>query len=291
MENNYITMRGGNITMEAETEKIQEVIGKIIELGVPFLLNLVAAIVIYIVGKWLAHVISNALGKLMQKAKVDEALTGFTKNIVYAVLLVFTVLAAVGKLGVQTTSFIAILGAAGLAVGLSLQGTLANFASGVMLILFRPFKLGDFIEGGGVMGTVKEIKIFNTILSSPDNRKIILPNSKISGDTITNFSAIDQRRIDLVFGVSYDDNLKTAKDILQKLVDADSRILKDPAVTIAVSELGDSSVNIVCRPWVKPADYWAVYFDLVEKGKVALEDGGCSIPYPQRDVHMYENKA
>lgn len=277
--------------MEAETEKIQEVIGKIIELGVPFLLNLVAAIVIYIVGKWLAHVISNALGKLMQKAKVDEALTGFTKNIVYAVLLVFTVLAAVGKLGVQTTSFIAILGAAGLAVGLSLQGTLANFASGVMLILFRPFKLGDFIEGGGVMGTVKEIKIFNTILSSPDNRKIILPNSKISGDTITNFSAIDQRRIDLVFGVSYDDNLKTAKDILQKLVDADSRILKDPAVTIAVSELGDSSVNIVCRPWVKPADYWAVYFDLVEKGKVALEDGGCSIPYPQRDVHMYENKA
>ncbi len=271
-----------------ETTEIQETINKLIDVGVPFLLNLVAAIVIYVVGKWVAGILSNAIAKFMKKGKVDDALTGFTKNIVYAIILIFTVIAAIGKIGVQTTSFIALLGAAGLAVGMALQGTLSNFAAGVMLILFKPFKVGDFIEGGGSMGTVKEIQIFNTILASPDNRKIILPNSKVSGDTITNFSAIGERRIDLVFGVSYSDDLKQAKSILQKLVDSDSRILKDPEPVIAVSELGDSCVSIVCRPWVKPADYWGVYFDLTEKGKLALEEGGCSIPFPQRDIHVFQ---
>ncbi len=271
--------------------EIQEVLTRISELSLPFLLNLIAAIVIYIVGKWLAKVISSAIEKLMLKGKVDVALAGFTKNIVKAAILVFAIIAAVGKLGVQTTSFIAIIGAAGLAIGLSLQGTLSNFAAGVMIILFKPFKVGDFIEGGGVLGTVKEIQIFNTILASPDNRKIILPNSKVSGDTITNFSAIDSRRIDLVFGISYGDDMKKAKEVLMEVATSDPRVLKDPAPVVAVSELGDSSVNLVCRPWVKPTDYWAVYFDVTEKGKEALEAAGLSIPFPQRDVHLYEEKS
>lgn len=267
---------------------MEEAITKITELGVPFLLNLAAAIVIYIVGKWLAKVISNGIEKLMIKGKVDVALAGFTKHIVHAVILIFTIIAAISRLGVQTTSFIAVLGAAGLAVGLALQGTLSNFAAGVMLILFKPFKIGDFIEGGGVLGTVKEIQIFNTILASPDNRKIILPNSKVSGDTITNFSAIDSRRIDMVFGISYADDMKKARDVLTEVVTSDPRVLKDPAPVVAVSELGDSSVNLVCRPWVKPSDYWGVYFDVTQKSKEALEANGLSIPFPQRDIHVYQ---
>lgn len=267
---------------------MEESITKAVDMAIPFAINLIAAIVIYIIGKWLAGVISRGVEKLMIKAKVDTALAGFTKNIVKIIILVFAIMAAIGKLGVQTTSFIAVIGAAGLAVGMALQGTLSNFAAGVMLILFKPFKIGDFIEGGGIMGTVKEIQIFNTILASPDNRKIILPNSKISGDTITNFSAIEQRRVDMVFGVSYDDDLKKAKEILTDLVTSDDRVLKDPAPVIAVSELGDSSVNLVVRPWVKPADYWGVYFDCMEKGKEALEVGGLTIPFPQRDIHVYQ---
>ena len=267
---------------------MEEAITKITELGVPFVMNLIAAILIYIVGKWLAGIISTVIEKLMLKGKVDASLAGFTKNIIKAVILIFAIIAAVGRLGVQTTSLIAIIGAAGLAIGLSLQGTLSNFAAGVMLILFKPFKVGDFIEGGGVLGTVKEIQIFNTILSSPGNRKIILPNSKVSGDTITNFTAIDSRRIDMTFGISYADDMKKARDVLTEVVTSDSRVLKTPAPVVAVSELGDSSVNLVCRPWVKPADYWAVYFDVTEKGKEALEANGLSIPFPQRDIHVYQ---
>lgn len=269
---------------------MNETISKLIVAGVPVALNLIAALLIYAIGKWLSKLLSNLSANLMVKAKVDPALSGFTKNIIYTAGLVFTILAAIGKLGVQTTSFIAVIGAAGLAIGMALQGTLSNFAAGVMIILFKPFTLGDFIEGGGVLGTVKEIHIFNTILASPDNRKIIVPNSKISGDIITNFSAISQRRVDLVFGVSYKDDLKKAKQVLSELVSKDSRILKDPAPVIAVSGLGDSSVNLVCRPWVKPADYWAVYFDLTEKAKEEMEKNGLTIPFPQRDIHVYEEK-
>lgn len=270
---------------------MEETIAKLIDVGVPFGLSLIAAIIIFVVGRWTAGLVSGLIEKAMLKSKVDEALAKFTKNLVYAGILIFTIIAAVGKVGVQTASFIAVLGAAGLAVGMALQGTLSNFAAGVMLILFKPFKIGDFIDAGGVMGSVKEISIFVTILASPDNRKIIVPNSQISSGTITNFSAIDQRRIDMVFGVSYSDDLQKAKEVLQKLCDSDERILKDPETVIAVSELGDSSVNIVCRPWVKPADYWGVFFDLTEKGKVELEKAGCSIPFPQRDVHVYQEVA
>ncbi|MCK5706577.1 MAG: mechanosensitive ion channel [Candidatus Aureabacteria bacterium] len=253
-------------------------------------LDLVAAIVIFIVGKWLARVITNLIEKAMVKSKVDSTLVKFVKNLVYMGLLAFVVIAAVNKLGVQTTSFIAVLGAAGLAIGLALQGSLSNFASGVILIMFKPFKVGDFIEAGGVLGSVVEIQIFNTMLDHPDNRRIIVPNAQITGGTITNFSAIEKRRIDLVFGISYDDDMKKAKNILEKIVTEDARILKDPAPVIAVSELADSSVNIVCRPFVKPGDYWAVRFDVTEKAKEQLEKNGISIPFPQTDIHVYENK-
>ena len=266
---------------------MQDAIVKLIDVGVPFGLNLIAAIVIYIIGKLCAKGISSAVEKVMLKSKVDIALAKFTKNLVYAGIIVFTIIAAVGRLGVQTASLIAVLGAAGLAVGMALQGTLSNFAAGVMLVVFRPFKLEDFVEVGGELGTVKEIQIFNTIIYSVDNRQIILPNSKISGEKIINYSALDSRRIDLVFGIAYTDDMKKAKEVLMNILVSDERILKNPEPFVAVSELGDSSVNLVCRPWVKPEDYWAVYFDVVEKGKEELEKAGCSIPFPQRDVHLY----
>lgn len=268
-------------------ENADQIMTTVYEFVIKYGFSLLAAVIIFIVGKWLSNVLARLTDKMMTKANVDPAIVGFTRNMVKTAVLVFTVVAAIGKLGVETTSFIAVLGAAGLAVGLALQGTLSNFASGIMLIIFRPFRVGDFIEGGGVMGTVKEIQIFVTIMATPDNRKIIMPNSKIAGDTITNFTHIEQRRIDMVFGVSYSDDLKKAKEVLQKLVEADERVLKDPAPVIAVSSLGDSSVNIICRPWVKPADYWAVCWDLTEKGKFALEEAGMTIPFPQRDIHVY----
>ena len=253
-------------------------------------LRVVAAIIIFLIGKWLARLIARIVEKMLVRADVDKTLGTFTKRLVYILLLVFVIIAALNQLGIQTTSLVAILGAAGLAIGFALQGSLSNFASGVMLILFKPFKVGDFVEVAGTLGAVQGIHIFNTILSSPDNRRIIVPNGQITSDKITNFTAIDRRRIDLVFGISYDDDIKKAKEILQRIVTSDPRVLKDPPPTIGVSELGDNSVNIVCRPWAKPSDYWDVYFDTLEKAKVQLEAAGLSIPYPQRDVHMYEEK-
>jgi small conductance mechanosensitive channel len=253
-------------------------------------IRIITAAIIFLIGWRLAKLIAAGVGKVLRKSRIDETLVGFLRTLVYFGLLVFVVIAVLDRLGVQTTSLVAVLGAAGLAVGLALQGTLSNFGAGVLIILFKPFKAGDFVQAGGEMGTVKKVSIFNTVLGSPDNRKIILPNSKIIGDSITNFSDIDMRRIDLVFGISYDDNIKTARQVLEKIVAADSRVLKDPGPVIAVSELGDSSVSIVCRPWVRPGDYWGVYFDMLEKGKADLEAAGITIPFPQRDVHMYEEK-
>lgn len=253
-------------------------------------IKIIAAILIFFVGKIVANLLTNILKKIMEKAKIDLTLISFVGHLTYVGLMAFVVIAALSQLGVQTTSFVAIIGAAGLAVGLALQGSLANFAAGVMLILFKPFGVGDFIEAGGTMGTVKEIQIFNTVLAHPDNRKIVVPNAQITGGLISNFSAIEKRRIDLVFGISYGDDMKKAKDVLLKLVTGDERVLKDPAPVVAVKELGESSVNLVCRPWVKPGDYWAVHFDTVEKGKVALEAAGITIPFPQRDVHLYNEK-
>ncbi len=269
---------------------MEEIIDKLYGYLAEYGLSVIAALLIFVIGKWVAHILAAVVEKLMVKAKVEQTLASFAKHITYVALLVFVIIAAVGKLGVQTTSFIAVIGAAGLAIGLALQGSLANFAAGVMIILFKPFKVGDFIGAGGTMGAVVEIQIFTTILNTPDNKREIIPNAQITGGNITNYSAVDNRRVDLVFGISYTDNIKNAKETLESVVTADPRVLKDPAPVIAVSELGDSSVNLVCRPWVKPEDYWTVYFDILEKGKLALEEKGITIPFPQRDVHFYEEK-
>lgn len=248
--------------------------------------KVVAAIVIFFVGRWLAKVISNLVAKAMTKAKVDATLTSFATNLCHIALLAFVIIATLKKLEVPMNEFTVVVGAAGLAVGFALQGSLSNFAAGVMLIIFKPFKVGDFVELAGKMGTVKEIQIFNTILNSPDNVRIIVPNGQVTGSNIMNYTVNGTRRIDLVVGVSYDDDLKKAHQVIENVILSDERILKEPAYTVAVSELGDSSVNFVVRPWVNAADYWVVRFDITEKIKLALDKNDITIPYPQRDIHM-----
>ena len=252
---------------------------------IPWGINIVLALVIFVVGRMVSKMIVGILRKLLNKADMDDILIDFVCSILGAVLLLFVIIASLDQLGVDTTSLIALLGAAGLAVGLALQGSLQNFASGVMLIVFRPFKDGDFIEAGGVSGVVEKISIFSTMMRTGDNREVIVPNGSIYGGTITNFSARETRRIDMVFGIGYDDDIKKAQSILRELADSDDRILKDPEITIAVAELADSSVNFVVRPWVKSGDYWAVKFDFTEKVKLTFDEQGISIPYPQMDVH------
>ncbi len=250
--------------------------------------NILAAVVILIVGRILVGIITGVIHRQMVKRKADETLTKFLISLTRIGLMTFVVIASIRQLGVETNSFVAIIGAAGLAVGFALQGTLANFAAGVMLIIFKPFKVGDYVEGGGSAGTVDAVQIFNTILKTPDNKKVIIPNSKMTGDNVTNYSAMEQRRIDMVFGIGYEDDIRKAKATLERIVGEDDRILKDPAPTVAVSELGDSSINFVVRPWVKTSDYWAVYFDVTEKVKLTFDAEGISIPFPQRDVHLYQ---
>jgi len=249
-------------------------------------LRIVGAIVILIVGRWVAILLSKLVARAMTRAKVDAALVGFVSHFSYITLLVFVIIAALAKVGIQTASFVAVIGAAGLAVGFALQGSLANFASGVLILFFKPIKGGDFVEIAGEKGTVKSIHIFNTVLNSPDNVRIIVPNSQVTGGNIKNYTVNGTRRVDLVIGVSYDDNPAEAKRIIEAVLAEDQRILKEPAPTVAVLELGDSSVNLVVRPWVNSADYWNVHFDVTEKVKAALERGGLTIPYPQRDVHL-----
>jgi len=251
-------------------------------------LKVVGALAILVVGRILVGILARALRRVLRKANTDETLARFVTNLSRALLFTFVIIAAISALGVETTSFIAVLGAIGLAVGLALQGSLANFASGVMLIIFRPFKRGDYVEAGGKAGTVEEIAIFSTVFKTPDNCRVIVPNGEIIGGPITNYSALESRRIDLVIGVSYQDDLKKARDILERLIGEDSRILKDPAPQVAVAELADNSVNFVVRPWVKSPDYWAVRFDLTEKIKVTFDAEGISIPFPQRDVHLHQ---
>ena len=254
---------------------------------IPWGVNIVMALAIFIVGKILVGILTNIAKKLMITAKVDELLVNFIGSIIKTVLLLFVVVASLNQLGVDTTSLIALIGAAGLAIGLSLQGTLQNLAAGVMLIIFRPFKSGDFIEAAGVSGVVESINIFTTTMRTGDNREIIVPNGGIYGGTITNFSKRETRRVDMVFGIGYDDDIKKAKDIIQSILDADSRVLKDPEALIAVGELADSSVNFNVRPWCKSGDYWGVYFDTHENIKLAFDEQGISIPYPQMDVHQH----
>ena len=249
--------------------------------------KLVAAILIIIIGRWISRRISRLLGRLLEKNNVDVTLVRFAENLTYYVLIVVVLIAAVGQLGINTTSFLTIVGMAGLAIGLALKDSLSNFAAGVMLTLFRPFRVGDFVEAGGVTGTVQGITIFNTILNTIDNKRVIVPNSVVTSNVITNVTANTTRRVDLVIGISYDDDVAKAKEVLTGIINAEKRILPDPAPKIAVSELGDSSVNFVVRPWVKTEDYWDVYFDLTEKIKITLDKEGISIPYPQQDVHLF----
>jgi len=252
--------------------------------------NIIGALLIFIVGKWLARRIANLLAKLMEKGDVDATLVNFLTNLAYYTMVVLVVVAAVGRLGVNTASFLTIIGAAGLAVGLALKDSLSNFAAGVMLVLFRPFTIGDVVSTAGITAKVEKITIFNTLFCTPDNQLVIVPNNKIISDIITNINARDTRRIDLVVGISYADDMVKTKDILQRLAQEDSRVLTDPATTVAVAELADSSVNLVFRPWVKTADYWDVRFALTENIKNALDEAGISIPFPQQDVHLFVDK-
>jgi len=269
---------------------LSNIIPKLQEWAAFYSLKIVAAVAIFIVGRWIAKLLRNLVERMMTKGKVDEALVKFVGNITYVALIVIVVIAALNQLGIQTTSFIAIIGAAGLAIGLALQGSLANFAAGVLMIIFRPFKVGDYVEGAGAAGTVEEISIFTTVLKSPDNKIIIVPNAKITGDNIVNYSAKDSRRLDLVIGVSYSDDLQKVKEVLYDILKNEDRILKDPAPTIGVLELADSSVNFAVRPWVRTGDYWTLFFDLKEKIKERFDAESISIPFPQQDVHLYEVK-
>ncbi|HEB93770.1 MAG TPA: mechanosensitive ion channel [Gammaproteobacteria bacterium] len=254
---------------------------------IPWAINLVLALVIFIIGRWIARAVTNAVGRLMKKGGMDESLVDFLGNLIFAALLVVVIIAALDQLGVDTTSVMAIFATAGLAVGLALKDSLGNLAAGVMLVLFKPFKLGDFIEAGGVTGVVESIRIFSTLLKTGDNREITVPNGQIYGGTIVNFSARDTRRIDLIFGIGYDDDIRQAKQLIEEVMAADERILKDPAAVVMVAELADSSVNLAVRPWVMSADYWNVRAAMLENIKITFDEAGISIPYPQTDVHLF----
>jgi small conductance mechanosensitive channel len=253
-------------------------------------LKVIAAIAIFVIGKWLAKKLVGIVKKAMLKSNVDSTLVAFAGNIMYGLAVAFVAIAALSQLGVETTSLAAIIAAAGLAIGLALQGSLANFAAGMMLIIFRPFKIGDYVEAGGTAGTVEEISIFTTIFKTPDNKEVIVPNNMITSDILVNVSAKAERRIDLVVGVGYGDDLLKVKKVLAAIIAAEPRILKEHEVTIAVSELADSCVNLVVRPWVKTGDYWGVYFDLTEAVKTTFDKEGISIPFPQRDLHVVNDE-
>jgi small conductance mechanosensitive channel len=262
-------------------------IQQLIEMHVlPWGVNILMALAIFIIGKFIVNFLTNLAKRLMVKAKVDVILVNFIASIIKTVLLLFVVIAALDQLGVNTTSMIALIGAAGLAIGLALQGSLQNLASGVMLIIFRPFNAGDFIEAGGVSGVIEEIGIFSITMRTVDNREIIIPNGSVYGGTITNYSRHNTRRVDMTFGIGYDDDLLKAKEIIKRILSEDERILVDPAPTVAVGELADSSVNFNVRPWCATSDYWGVYGDVHEKIKLIFDAEGISIPYPQMDIHQ-----
>ncbi len=253
---------------------------------IPWSIKIALALAIFIVGRIVVSIVVGAIQKVMNKRGVEEVLTRFIVSIIRWVLLLFVVIASLSQLGVDTTSLIALLGAAGLAIGLALQGSLSNFAAGVMLIIFRPFTKGDYVEVAGAAGVIDNISIFTTTMTTPDNKEVIVPNGAILADNITNYSARPTRRVDMVFGISYDDDIRQAKKLLEDIIAADERVLSDPAPVVALGELADSSVNFIVRPWVKSADYWAVLWDTTESVKQRFDAEGISIPYPQMDVHV-----
>jgi small conductance mechanosensitive channel len=270
-----------------ESFDLEALLETLSEISMTWGLSVVGAVVVLIVGRIVAGWFRSTVRRVLKRSKVDETLAPFLSNLVYYLIIAFVVIAVLGLFGVPTASFIAVLGAAGLAVGLALQGTLANFAAGVMLLVFRPFRVGDYIDAGGATGTVSENSIFTTTLNTPDNVRITIPNSALSGQTIKTFSANDTRRNDMVFGISYGDDIGKAMQIIQSALEQDERVLQEPSPVIAVGELADSSVNILVRPWCAREDYWGLRFDMTRGLKEKLEAAGCSIPFPQNDVHFF----
>ncbi len=270
---------------------MEEILPQIKEILTVYGIRVIAALAIFIIGRWVAKGIRNLIHRIMTRSKVDQTLISFVCNLSYVAMLAFVIIAALSKLGVETTSIIAIMGASALAIGLALKGSLSNFAAGVMMIIFRPFKVGDFIEGGGTSGTVEEIQIFTTQLKSADNKTIIVPNAKMLDNNIVNYSAKGTRRVDMTFGIGYEDDIDKARSVILEIIDADKRVLKDQAPVVAVSELADSSVNFTVRVWTKSGDYWGFYWDTTEAVKKQFDAGNIGMPYPQQDVHLYEHKS
>ncbi|MGI9290317.1 MAG: mechanosensitive ion channel family protein [Gammaproteobacteria bacterium] len=280
---------GGEAPPAIDYTNPDQVIMLVQEQGTDIGIALLSAILIFLIGRWLAHLVVNIARKGLAQTDMEDTLERFLCNILNAFLMTVVIIATIGALGVETTSLLAVLGAAGLAVGLALQGSLSNFASGVLIVMFRPYKVGDFIEGAGVSGSVDEVQIFTTVLKTPDNKKIIIPNSQMMDGIITNYSAHDIRRVDLVVGCGYDDDIDKVYKVLEGIIAADDRILKDPAPAIALNTLADSSVNFNVRPWCKKDDYWGVYNDVTEQVKRKFDENDINIPFPQRDVHIYNH--
>lgn len=256
------------------------------DLFIQYSVNIISALIILFIGNIIVKMISNSVAKLLEKKQMDQAVVHFLSSLVRYVLFVIVLVAALGKVGVQTASVVAVIGAAGLAIGLALQGSLANFAAGVLIVAFRPFKAGDYVEVSGVAGSVESIQIFQTVLTTPDNKMIVVPNGNVIGGPIVNYSRHAMRRMDYVIRVSYSANLKHTKEVITRVLESEERLLKTPAPTVGVVALADSSVNFVVRPWVKTSDYWAVYFDLLQAIKEELDKDGIDIPFPQMDVHL-----
>lgn len=273
---------------ELSTDSMQGYVDKAVEMAMEYGPQLVLAIVVLLVGLWIVNKVIDGVRAGLDKSNTDPTLAKFLGSLASVILKALLFISVAGMVGIETTSFIAVLGAAGLAIGLALQGSLANFAGGVLILLFRPYKVGDFIDAQGVMGTVAEIQIFTTIIRTGDNKRIIVPNGSISNGIITNFSAEAKRRVDFTFGIGYDDDIKKAKDTLKRIMGEDSRIHADPEPMVVVGELADSSVNFTVRVWVDAGDYWGVFFDTTEKVKLVFDEEGISIPYPQQDVHMHQ---
>ena len=280
------TVNEVNKTLDATNVAVSKYTDMAITYASEYGLKIVAAILIFVIGKWAVKKITTVTKTLMTRAKVDTTLVEFAESLIYFVLLLMVIFASLNALGINTTSFLAVFGAAGLAIGLALQGSLANVGAAVLIIIFRPFKVGDFVEAGGATGTVEDVNLFSTIIAPLDNRTVIVPNAAIIGGNITNYSMKPQRRVDHVFGIGYDDDLRLAKNTLMEIMANDSRILQDPAPFVAVSELGNNSVDFTTRAWVETADYWDVYFEIIEKVKLTFDEKGISFPYPQMDVHL-----
>lgn len=269
---------------------MEETIRQMQSLVTAYGMKVIGAIATLIIGIWIAKWLARISGKVLNKRNVDPTLTKFASSVVKVALITFVIISAISQVGIETTSFVAVIGAAGLAVGFALQGSLSNFASGLMLIIFKPIKVGNYIEGGGASGTVESIGIFVTTLTTPDNKVIYIPNSALTGNNIVNYSTKDTRRVDMVFGIGYSDDIDNAKSVIKSILENDNRILKEPSTQIVLSELADSSVNIVVRPWVNSKDYWPVYFDTTETVKKKFDEHNISIPFPQRDIHLFQEK-